>query len=145
MKYVICDIDGCCLDPDERIGHLLAGDYDTFLSLWETDKPIPQGVFTYIQYLKNPKFFKVVFVTSRRERERSFTEVQLDRLFCEYEYEVWMRPNDDHREDCEVKLAILKSHGVQPDEVFIAFDDRNVICEAYRRHGIVAYQTATGY
>ena len=144
MRYVICDIDGCCLNSEARIQYLLDGDYATYSEMWETDVPIPQGVFVYRQFMRN-RLLNIVFLTSRFELARETTTSQLQRLFPGEEFQLLMRRDGDNREDAEVKVEALATHGMSAENIFIAFDDRNVICEAYRKLGIVAYQTATGY
>ena len=147
-KIALLDIDGCLLNIDNRLQFLLDGDYDKFLAHWETDRPIPQGVYFYRQMVNDPNI-RAVFNTARGEHNREITEKQLRMIFGkDAEFELWMCPDDMHDAqvgDVELKLHALARNGVTGSDIFIAFDDRNCIVEAYRRMGICSYQTDTGY
>jgi hypothetical protein len=138
------DIDGCILDIDARLPYLLVGDFETFDRLHITDKPIAQGIYIYKQFMTDPRF-RCIFVTSRTEKVKHYTIKQLESIFGGLHIELLMRPLDNKESDAELKLNMIASAGISSDQVFIAFDDRPSICEAYRDRGWVAYQTAKGY
>lgn len=144
MKYAILDIDGCCLDINERLPYLLSGDYKTYMDLYRTDKPIKQGVHIYTMLMKDPNI-NCVFVTARNDGIREQTEEQLAMLFPGLDYALLMRPENCHELDAHIKLRLIKDYCGDYSNVFIAFDDRPAICEAYRNVGIVAYCTDEGY
>ena len=140
------DIDRCVLDPSERIGHYLSGDISTYESLWSTDKVIPQGYHVYSQFLLDPtRSWRCLFITSRREHARSTTLLQLRNLWPDAKFDLLMRPGDvtkEMKDDGEIKPWLLEQNGYSLDDVFIAFDDRQAVVDAWRRLGIVCYQTA---
>jgi len=140
QRLAIFDIDGCCLNLEARLPHFDT-DYELFQSLWHTDKPIPQGVLVYRLLMKDSTL-KPVFLTSRNEDLRDVTAHQLRLMFPKQEYELWMRPSDNKMPCQEYKVLALQSHGYQPSDVFIAFDDHSEVIAAYRKLGIVAYHTA---
>ena len=147
MKYVILDIDGCCLDNAERIDHLHAGDLETFYLEWEKDKPIEQGVLVYSMLMDNPEI-ECVFVTARPEQVRLQTLAHLTILFGAQRIEkckLLMRPNKDQRIDTELKLNLILESGIDFKDVFLCFDDRLSVIEAYRNNGMIAYQTNAGW
>ncbi len=142
-NLVIMDIDRCVLDPSARIGHYLSGDIDTYEAMWETDKPIPQGLYIYRTFLNDPQW-KCLFITSRREWARDTTMQQLWDLFGDVEFELLMRPvcvDKGSKNDAEIKPWLLKEHGYDVKDVFIAFDDRQDVVDEWRRLGVVCYQT----
>jgi phosphoglycolate phosphatase-like HAD superfamily hydrolase len=143
-KWAVLDIDGCILNIDHRLPFLLDGDYDTFHKLHHTDVPIPQGVYLYKILLADPNI-RVAFSTSRPEKSRNSTMMQLNKLFGYVDFELWMRDDEDDRPDHELKIDAIYGNGLEPYDIFLACDDRNVICEAYRGLGITAYQLDTGY
>lgn len=137
------DIDGCCVDSSFRAEHIEL-DFERYLALHATDKPILQGVMIYSLLMDVPDM-EPVFITTRGEEQRTNTEALLESIFPDREFKLLMRPEGDRRKDVEIKQELLEKNGIHPEDVFIAFDDRPVIVEMYRSLGIVAYQTAEGY
>lgn len=149
-NLVIFDIDGCILDPSERIHHYLAGDYETYDRLYYTDKPIESGVRTYSLFLDNPSF-RCLFVTSRSNACRTYTLKQLQSTFRGkaatpiLDMQLLMRPKfatKDYISDRDFKPWLIERAGFHLDEILLAFDDRDHVVEGYRARGIVCYQTA---
>lgn len=147
-NYVVMDIDGCCLDNRDRLplldqkdGHL------AYHAAYALDIPIPAGVAVYSSLMKAGHI--PVFLTSRHEKNRDYTMEQLTHLFGDLLEKsnavLLMRQEVDFELDPVFKLKALTRQGVHPDEVLVAFDDRPSVVEAYRKVGIVAYQTAEGW
>jgi hypothetical protein len=143
VKTIIYDIDGCCVDSSYRNEHVYV-DFEKYLELHHTDKPILPGVLVY-NLLMEITDFRHVFITGRGEEQREITEALLETLFSGKTYELLMRPTDDTRKDVEIKRELMDKNGIDPKEVFLAFDDRPVLVNMYRELGIVSYQTAVGY
>ena len=55
-----------------------------------------------------------------------------------------MRHYDDRRPDVEVKLAMIRQHGLTPENTEIVFDDRNCMVNAWRLWGFQCCQVADG-
>lgn len=147
MKYAIFDIDACCLDNSARIDMLLAGDHKGYHANWQLDVPIPQGVAIYSAIMDMPDIAPV-FVTARSAKQRAITVIQLTALFGEQRMsrsKLLMRHPTNTKRDEDLKLALIAEAGIAYDEIFICFDDRPCIIEAYRNAGLVAYQTAKGW
>lgn len=123
-KWVLLGIDGCIIKTP-------------------TETPITQGVYFYKQLLADPNL-SVAFSTSRREQTRDVTMQHLNRLFGYVEFDLWMRGEDDHRPDEQLKVDAIYANGLEPSDIFLACDASGV-CEAYRGLGIVTYQLDTGY
>ena len=145
-NIALLDIDGCVINIDARLPYLLAGDYDGFLKNWKTDRAIPQGLYFYKTLIRDPEI-RVIFNTARPEHDRLITTTQLTHVLGSSDFELWMCPDEDHNriDDVELKLNAIYRNNVDPTDIFIAFDDRNCIVEAYRKLGICSYQTDTGY
>jgi hypothetical protein len=144
---VLCDIDGCCIDPEERVRNLLHGDYEGYVAGHSNDKPIVAGWLVYGLLISHPDV-QVVFCTARQEDQRAITEGQLSQHFGEADFWLWMNPSEvylNNGSDAKIKLGLLEAHGYKPEDVVLAFDDRPSIVEAYRKVGITTYQTAVGY
>ena len=141
MKYVLCDIDGCLINLEHRLGHVMKGDFETG---WKADQIIKAGQATYAALAKNPTL-RLAFNTSRPEHTRAITEAQLKIALPNAKWDLWMRPEGNTMPDNILKLWQLSSRNIAAPQVLLAFDDRKIICQAYRQHNIVAYQTAVGY
>jgi len=144
---VLMDIDGCCIDSDERWSMFSDKkvEYDEYKTLHHIDKPILAGCVIYSLLLNHSKL-ACVFLTSRSEDQRQQTEEQLRILFgYDASFQLWMKPVGNADPCMEYKLWMLQSKGYEPHHVVLAFDDRPSVVEAYRAVGITAYQTAVGY
>jgi hypothetical protein len=143
MKYILCDIDGCLYNLEHRLDSIMKRDHRTG---WEQDTLIDAGRVVYSGFIRSSEF-QVVFNTSRPESVRDITIKQLQAAFPSTEYfTVWMRPaTEAGTPDHELKVAQVYAHGLTMGDIFLVFDDRNVICEAFRSFGVTAYQTDTGY
>jgi hypothetical protein len=122
MKAIICDIDGVLIEnPDWN------GDLETFY------KNILDGVGNEwcIYLLKGLVLqgIKILFVTARNERCRRQTKMQLDFWFgCRYE--LFMRGEDDIREDYLVKQDYIDEIKRKYDVLF-CIDDNPKNCEMF--------------
>ena len=143
-KFVLMDIDGCVLDIDHRVPFLEVGDYEAFVAHHIYDTPIEPGAHIYANFLDDPNFV-CVFVTSRSEANRDWTLKQLRQLFGDVDFNLLMRPINNMDEDPALKLKLIAEANIKPNQVFIAFDDRPSVVAAYRRLGIISYQTAEGW
>lgn len=143
--YVLMDIDGCCLNNKARWNRLQEGitTYKQYVEEGHMDTPIPMGCVIYAMLIASP--LTCVFNTARDEQLREMTGLQLEALFPGHNCTVWMRPPGNELHDHDLKLWQLEHHGIKPEQVVLAFDDRPSVCEAYRKLGITAYQTDTGY
>ena len=122
MKVIICDIDGVLIDNPEW-----NGDLETFYN------NILDGVGNEwcIHLLKGLVLqgIKILFVTARNERYRRQTKMQLDFWFgCRYE--LFMRGEDDLREDYLVKKDYIDEIKRKYDILF-CIDDNPKNCEMF--------------
>lgn len=57
---------------------------------------------------------------------------------------IHMRKHGDKRPDVEVKLEMIRQHGLTPENTEIVFDDRNCMVNAWRLWGFQCCQVAEG-
>lgn len=142
-RVIVFDIDGCLIDSFDRLPHLLQGDRAKYDELHPTDRTIPAGVVVYSALLKDPHL-ECVFITSRSECSRAYTEQQLmlslgapvmaSRLL--------MRPlGEDHTPDTELKPRLLAEAGYTPDQVLLVIEDSATMNAHWRSLGITCWQT----
>lgn len=147
-KYVICDIDGCLVDSSGRARYYFSGEYDKYFSRVHEDLPIPQGVFVYRAFYFDPQFH-LLFITSRRDDKR-YRQQTLDQLrqwvgADIHDHQLLMRTKDyiepNRVPDREYKWDRVMRLGLDPKQIFMAFDDTLDVVEMWRSNGIVAYHT----
>lgn len=57
-------------------------------------------------------------------------------------HHIFMRQGGDHRDDVEVKQDILNM--LPKDQIAFTIDDRNRVCDMWRKNGLTCYQVAEG-
>ncbi len=148
-NIIVADIDGCCLDPEHRIPHFLAGDLDAYHAAWRHDSAIDPGVVIYQMFLARADQYRFLFVTGRPESAREYTISQLqDHVHAGIEHsQLLMRPShitgaDMH--DTDLKPMLIELAGYSLRDIFMVFEDRNSIVSMWRSRGITCYQTQLG-
>lgn len=143
--FVIFDIDGCVIHNDVRLPVLLAGDPDTYATMWQNDTALVQGCCVCNAFLSNDRF-DVLFVTARKFTDEPHTLFQLQKLVNPFisESQLIMRPEGNDMPAGELKLFLIQSLGLQYSDIFLAFDDANSVVDAYRSVNITCYQTQFG-
>lgn len=148
----VFDLDGTIALNAHRQHHLLppAGhvpgeyykkDWDAFTM--ECHKDIPdKPVIEIMASLQAHS--PVVIVSGRGMKAHELTLQWLADHFVPY-HSLYMRPIGDHRDDCELKLEMLKraelEYGVTAKAIF---DDRQKVVNMWRREGYVCCQVAPG-
>lgn len=141
-KLFVFDLDGCLLNSEHRLAHLLAGRLAEYDAAYSNDVPILQGVAVYNAVMCLPGA-AAVFVTGREERARGYTQKQLDSLI-DFDYKLLMRPNGNTSHDLLLKPLLLAEAGILPKSIFLVFEDRASMVLEWRRLGVMCYQTANG-
>lgn len=141
-RVVVFDIDGCLIDSFDRLPHLLAGDRDKYDGLHHTDRTIPAGVIIYQALLKDPTL-TCVFITSRRECSRQYTEQQLMLSLGAHSMGalLLMRPLEDESADTVLKPGLLSGAGFKPEDVLLVIEDSATMNAHWRSLGITCWQT----
>lgn len=144
-KYAVFDIDGCCLNNEARL-HLWPMNKAVFEESWQLDVPIEAGVAVYTSLMLAG--FNGVFLTARPIHLELATKLQLRELFPGLDYTLLMAPRsqEDH---ATFKVKSLKDYlsrqNASLSDVLLCFDDNIDVVDAYRKEGLIAYQTAKGW
>jgi len=141
--HLIVDIDGTIADNTHR-QHLLSQEpraWDEYHDLCHLDTPI-----TAIHELIWGLFFQghdPVYVTGRMERSRLKTELWLTKHGFP-RGPLYMRPENDHRDDVVIKTELAAKAGLSPSNVLLALDDRDRVVKMWREAGYRCLQVAEG-
>lgn len=87
--------------------------------------------------------YRVYFVTGRDENFREMTSAWLKLHHVLYD-ELYMRADQDFREDSEVKEEIYITHIEKNSQVLFVVDDRKSVVERWRKLGLTCLQCAPG-
>ena len=141
--YVIVDIDGTCANNAHRQPLLqqTPRDWDTFHDLCDLDTP-----HEHIRYVVWGLFWQghtPVYVSGRMERSRLKTELWLSKHRFP-SGPLYMRPENDHRDDTVIKTELAAKAGLSPSNVLLALDDRDRVVKMWREAGYKCLQVAEG-
>jgi predicted kinase len=140
-RFIVVDLDGTLCDCDWRRDKFLVvtperpkKDWKSFLSLCWADRP---KLGTYQWVLSLQQDYDIIVVTGRQEHYYPQTAEWLKAVKINYR-RIFMRSNEDHRHDWEVKLDIL-GH-LPKSQIEFAIDDRpTVINKVWRAEGVKVY------
>lgn len=144
MAIIISDIDGTISKVGERVKYLNQDppNWDSFYKDCFDDEPI-LPVIRMLNELKHHHY--IIFFTGRRENCRAKTEAWIWKYlrWDERTYKLYMRANDDHRDDTEVKPEFIANISNKDDIIFI-LEDRNCMVQKWRELGYLCLQPAEG-
>ena len=148
MKYIVCDIDGTISKVGDRLKYLQQDppNWDKFYEDSFEDEPI-KPIVRMVEILSWSPVYQIAFCTGRRESVREKTKqwiskhiediyVHKDRLF--------MRPDNDHRHDTEIKPELLAAAGITPENTAFIIEDRNSMVKKWRELGFTCIQPVEG-
>jgi|APFre7841882654_1041346.scaffolds.fasta_scaffold37101_3 FMN phosphatase YigB (HAD superfamily) len=146
MGHVIFDIDGTLSDSSHRAEYARIKDWDTFNSMAPED-PVITKIADLLRLLSAD--CQIVLLTGRMEKYRGITEKWLKDsnldFFCDH---LLMRPNDDMRNDFDLKIAILENHFGSREailkQVWFVVEDRDRVVEGMRNYGLTVLQPVSG-
>ena len=138
---IICDIDGTLAISKHR------NVYDT--AQCESDEP-NMPVINVLNLLKG--HYRIIFMSGRDEKFRSLTISWLKQyglwnnsiIYCGPEGSLFMRVNDDKRNDSIVKRELYETYIQGKYNVLCVFDDRNRVVKVWRELGLPCWQVADG-
>ena len=144
---IICDVDGTLVDIAKRLDLAVANakrgkrmNWDIFLDsdkMYELDEPNHDVIELVKSFISNGH--RVVITSARNERHREVTEKQLREFGINFE-KLYLRADDDFRNDADVKEEILgqiRGDGFDPH---VAIDDRQRVVDRWRELGLNCYQ-----
>jgi hypothetical protein len=135
---VIFDIDGTLADPTHRRHHVSGKkDWEAFFSELEGDAPI-EPVFKLFHAMQKAGYYTVI-VTGRPERYRFNTANWLMKHGISV-FKLYMRKNDDLRQDSVIKSDILDQIIADGYSPFLVIDDRQSVVDMWRSRGLVCLQ-----
>lgn len=157
MIYIF-DLDGTVTDLTHRLHFIGATytsfvkedesptkDWDGFFAAAADDSPIWE-VITVARALVKAGH-TIIYSTGRRESCRQITVDWLNKYRVPMST-IYMRANNDHREDNVVKEELLnrllQDYKVKESELGGVFEDRQQVVDMYRARGIRVFQVAPG-
>lgn len=142
-KAIIVDLDGTLCDVEHRVHHVRSKpkNWSAFNQAMDQDQPY----FWCIELIAAMKArdYKIYFVTGRDENFREMTTAWLKRHNVIFD-ELYMRRDQDFREDSEVKEEIYLSKIEKNAQVLFVVDDRKSVVERWRKLGLTCLQCAPG-
>lgn len=152
QRAIICDLDGTLINCEHRL-HFIQGekkDWKSFLhpenikkdTINEWCKTILQRFeFANNNGTKN-KQIHILYVTGRNKSCSSETiNTLLSSGFCwNHDKNLFMRKNEDFREDSVIKEEIYRTHIEPFYDVIFCIDDRQQVVDMWRRIGLICLQ-----
>ena len=124
---ILVDIDGCIFNNYHR-AHLIPEDR-TVTSNWTAfnqacaqDLPIA-AVIEFVKHLSLTHDAPITFLTSRGEDSREATLHQLTLPFSGYDFDLHMRPMDEHRCTIEYKRDAIERLSIEFNDHSLIIDD----------------------
>lgn len=129
MNSIICDIDGVILETPRWY------EMDDFYQ--NLDQCVPNDwAVSLINGLHN-QHIKIIFLTARDEKCRSYTKYQLEQLF-DFNIHLYMRTRGDEREDYIVKAEHVERL-LKRENILFAIDDNYQNCLMFNQYKIPAF------
>jgi phosphatidate phosphatase APP1 len=138
---VIVDMDGTLADVTHRLHHIRGTrkkNWKRFFEAMDADPPSPV-VAEWVRNLSPD--YEVVIVSGRPEGYGDRTIAWLRRNRIPFSH-LLMRRDGDHRPDHIVKQEILET--LPKRSIAFVIDDRNSVCDMWRRNGLRTFQVAEG-
>lgn len=159
IRNVIFDLDGTLALCDHRRHHVETEpkNWDAFFAECDRDT-VNEPIARLFRFYRDSPLHRVWILSGRsgtEETERKTLEwLARNDLLVEGTYYntvvgshkgcFHMRQYGDRRPDVEVKLEMIRQHGLTPDNTEIVFDDRNCMVNAWRLWGFQCCQVADG-
>lgn len=129
MNSIICDIDGVILETPRWY------EMDDFYQ--NLDQCVPNDwAVSLINGLHN-QHIKIIFLTARDEKCRSYTKYQLEQLF-DFNIHLYMRTRGDEREDYIVKAEHVERL-LKKENILFAIDDNYQNCLMFNQYKIPSF------
>ena len=144
-KYVIVDIDGTISKVGDRLKYLkmTPPDWDSFYNDCFNDEPI-EDIIKLVTILS--EHYNIIYCTGRRDivRIKTIEWLRLHLWVSRYGNTLLMRANGDTRHDTEVKPELLKTAGIELDQIAYIIEDRNSMVAKWRDMGLTVLQPTLG-
>lgn len=141
---IVFDIDGTLSNNEHRLKFIQGDikDWDAFYDRIAYDTP-NESIVRLAQDLYKDSGHELVMITGRPERTRVVTLdwMELRGVPCDA---LFMRSNDDHRDDVVVKSELLDEAVAAGWHPWLAVEDRSRVVKMWRDRGITCLQCADG-
>ena len=141
-KAVIVDLDGTLSDSFHRHEHALKKEWKQFFDKMTEDQP-KLYVAIMMKTLREAYNHKVIFVTGRMEQYRTRTVDWMLKHGLRGDL-MYMRQDDDYRDDSTVKVEIYRHHIEPHFDVKLVLEDRDRVVKAWREIGLECWQVQDG-
>ena len=129
MNSIICDIDGVILETPRWY------EMDDFYQ--NLDQCVPNDWAVSLINGLHKQHIKIIFLTARDEKCRSYTKYQLEQLF-DFNIHLYMRTRGDEREDYIVKAEHIERL-LKKENILFAIDDNYQNCLMFNQYKIPAF------
>lgn len=133
---IVVDMDGTIADASRREAKFLRGkkkDWPAFFRDMENDPPINDVLASVLELSRT---HDIVILTGRPDKYRPETESWLKHHQVPA-VEVLMRRHGDTRPDFQAKAGLMREL-LETRDVVMALDDREPVCEEYKKLGVNA-------
>lgn len=139
MNFAIFDLDGCVSDDRHRRYRLplegaADGCFEAYHEACGNDPVVPAGL-SAIRAAER-EGLAVAFVTGRPAKYRERTVLWISKRLGIDSPTLLMRPSNDVQASPDLKLYLLRSRGIRPDQIQLAYDDRDDVLHAYAAYGV---------
>jgi uncharacterized HAD superfamily protein len=137
---VIFDLDGTLCDLSHRLPHLNSSpkNWEAFHSGCVNDAPKQDVIaLTHILYM----FHNVYILSGRNGKVEAETRAWLTKHRVAYNHLI-MRPENDRRDDVDLKRKMAREAGLTPANTLVVFDDRQRVVDMWREDGFTCCQVA---
>lgn len=128
VNSIICDIDGVILTC------LNWQDMEDFYQNMDSCVPVDWAV--HLINGLHQQGIKIIFLTARDSKCRSYTKFQLEQLF-DFPINLYMRLHGDTRDDYIIKAEYIQEF-IKNENILFCIDDNLQNCEMYKSFGLTA-------
>jgi hypothetical protein len=143
MPTIIVDLDGTLADCDWRLHHIKnkPKNWKAFFDGIVQDEVI-EPIYSILWHMTQCGGVIPIFCTGRPENYRKASLEWIERaagIPNDFSH-LYMRPQNDHRPDYEVKKDLLKLMRIDGLNPTLAIDDKPEVCDMYEAEGLVVLQ-----
>lgn len=146
---IVCDLDGTLCNIAARRHYIDGTDgpkknWDGFFSEIHLDL-LNEELARLLHLYDSNTDYRIIYLSGRSSKYRRETELWLEKHKVDFQWALYMRPENDKRDDTIIK-ATLYDRFVEPFfDVKLVFDDRNRIVDQWRdKYGLTCFQVAAG-
>lgn len=134
-KAILVDIDGTISLPNGR----------NIFDASTCDKDLPNKPVIDCVKAMYSSGHRIIFITGRDAKYRTQTESFIAKYFPDFEYELYMRPENDSRKDTIVKSELFNANIRARFNIIFALEDRDQVVSYYRHQlGLTVLQVCDG-